>query len=102
MLVLLWLVVCSPITSSDSVAAKCVARTCSVRKICPRSHTAGAVKTLGSTLTAPAVWERGQIFLTEHVLATHFAATLSEDVIGLHTTSQSNTSMWASVELDVH
>jgi hypothetical protein len=40
--------------------------------------------------------------LTDAILARHFAARRREDIVGLHTTSTSNTSLWGAVEVDWH
>src|SRR5262249_54817222 len=57
---------------------------------------------LGSTTTRPAKSRRGQVVLTEAILAKHFAGRAAEHIIGLHTTSQNNTSKWGATEVDWH
>src|SRR5262249_47216394 len=57
---------------------------------------------LGNSWTAPLPSERGRVSLTLDVLRRHFAATAPEHVIGLHTTSQENTSRWGAIEVDWH
>jgi hypothetical protein len=52
--------------------------------------------------TAPAVKDRGRVSLTEAVLARHFRGAAPEHVVGLHTTSPANTSLWGAVEVDYH
>jgi hypothetical protein len=64
-----------------------------------RNGTAG---TLGNSWTAPLPSQRGRVSLTPDVLRQHFAATLPEHVVGLHTTSSQNTSLWGAVEVDWH
>jgi hypothetical protein len=63
---------------------------------------AGTETKLGNSWTAPRKAERGQVCLTLDVLTRHFAATAPGHVIGLHTTSPSNTSLWGAVEVDWH
>src|SRR5262249_38896645 len=53
-------------------------------------------------LTRPAVARRGQVSLTEAVLVRHFRACRPSEVVGLHTTSADNTSLWGAVEVDQH
>jgi hypothetical protein len=62
----------------------------------------GEIKTVPKNWTAPATKDRGKIVLTREVLRRHFAATLPEQVIGTHTTSQKNTSLWGATEIDWH
>src|SRR4051812_34103627 len=57
---------------------------------------------LGPTTTRPAKSKRGQIFLTLQVLQNHFAALGPPAVVGLHTTSKDNTSLWGAIEIDWH
>jgi hypothetical protein len=61
--------------------------------------TQGVVPT---TVTRPAKNRRGQVVLTEDILARHFAASRPEHVVGLHTTSPENTSKWGATEIDWH
>jgi hypothetical protein len=62
----------------------------------------GRVETLGKTLTRPAVRDRGKVSLTLTHLERHFSARGPEDLVGLHTTSPANTSLWGAVEVDRH
>jgi hypothetical protein len=57
---------------------------------------------LGPQTTRPAPSRRGQEFLTEAVLARHFAGHRREDIAGLHSTSLENTSRWGGVDIDWH
>jgi hypothetical protein len=52
--------------------------------------------------TRPAKPRRGWVRLTEIILLYHFLGHRVEDLIGLHTTSTSNTSRWGACELDYH
>jgi hypothetical protein len=52
--------------------------------------------------TWPHPRDRGKYFLTEQILANHFAATDTRFVVGLHTTSPENSSRWAAADLDCH
>jgi hypothetical protein len=52
--------------------------------------------------TNPAVKNRHKVLLTRSVLVRHFRAGLTSDVIGLHTTSPENTSLWGATEVDWH
>jgi putative DNA primase/helicase len=56
----------------------------------------------GNSWTAPAKSIRGQVFLTQDVLVRHFRGDRPEEVVGLHTTSPANTSLWGAVEVDRH
>jgi hypothetical protein len=63
----------------------------------------GAKRVLGNSLTHPAYpSDRGKVFLGREQLLRHFRATAPEHVIGLHTTSDTNTSLWGAVEIDRH
>jgi hypothetical protein len=62
----------------------------------------GRVEHLGKTLTRPAVRNRGKVLLTPAHLERHFRPRGAGDVVGLHTTSAANTSLWGAVELDRH
>jgi hypothetical protein len=53
-------------------------------------------------VTKPALVRRGRVRLTEITLAAHFRAYRTADLLGLHTTSASNMSLWAAAELDHH
>ncbi|WP_434480980.1 TOTE conflict system archaeo-eukaryotic primase domain-containing protein [Gemmatimonas sp.] len=59
-------------------------------------------ETWGKVLTAPAKRSRGKRTLSPSVLERHFRASHGGDVIGLHTTSPSNTSRWGGMDFDVH
>jgi hypothetical protein len=52
--------------------------------------------------TRPHPRDRGRVYLTERILANHFAATDTRFIVGLHTTSADNTSRWGGVDLDYH
>jgi hypothetical protein len=52
--------------------------------------------------THPARLRRGQVLLTRAVLEAHFRALRTRDVIGLHTTSPDNLSLWGALDLDMH
>ncbi len=56
----------------------------------------------GKTCTRPAVARRGKVFLTLPVLVRHFRGERPEDVVGAHTTSLDNQSLFGTVEVDVH
>jgi hypothetical protein len=62
----------------------------------------GTVGKVPGSYTAPAVARRGQVLLTEEVLARHYRGRRPEHVIGLHTTSPENTSLWGGPEVDWH
>jgi hypothetical protein len=63
----------------------------------------GTERVLGKILTHPQFpSDRGKLFLTRGLLLRHFGAAGPEDVIGLHTTSDANTSRWGAVEIDRH
>lgn len=52
--------------------------------------------------TAPAAARRGIDFLSRGVVRQHFCARDGGDTIGLHTTSDENTSRWLGFDFDVH
>jgi hypothetical protein len=52
--------------------------------------------------THPRKVDRGRIVLNVNVLVSHFRATRTCDVIGLHTTSPVNTSLWGGIDIDKH
>jgi hypothetical protein len=52
--------------------------------------------------THPKKADRGKRLLTHEVLARHFRATCTRDVIGLHTTAPANTCRWGALDLDRH
>jgi hypothetical protein len=57
----------------------------------------------GTNLTTrPHPRDRGKIYLSEQILANHFAATDIRFVVGLHSTSPENTSRWGAVDIDWH
>ncbi len=62
----------------------------------------GGEKKLGSTTTRPRPSRRGKDFLTPGDLTRHFRATCPEHVVGLHTTSPHDASLWGAVEIDWH
>jgi hypothetical protein len=53
-------------------------------------------------MTRPALTRRGQASLTGAVLVQHFQARRPDDVVGLHTTSPANTSLWGALDIDYH
>src|SRR5262245_23184460 len=52
--------------------------------------------------TAPPVRLRGRVVLTPGWLADHFLGLRRSDLVGLHSTSPQNTSLWCGPELDCH
>ena len=62
----------------------------------------GTKGVLQPTTTRPAPSRRGQVYLTPAVLVRHFRARGPADVVGLHTTSPEDTSLWGTVEIDWH
>jgi hypothetical protein len=52
--------------------------------------------------TAPAKARRGKVFLTTDTIIRHFRGRDPGHVIGLHSTSPANTSLWAAVDVDYH
>jgi replicative DNA helicase len=62
----------------------------------------GTVGKLGNITTRPFKSQRGKVQLTKQVLRRHFRASAPEDVIGLHSTSHDNTSLWGAVDTDYH
>jgi hypothetical protein len=62
----------------------------------------GTPATLGHVTTRPLPSVRGSVRLTRDVLVAHFRATAPEHVVGLHTTSPDNLSLWGAVEVDWH
>jgi hypothetical protein len=54
------------------------------------------------SLTAPPVRDRGQRLLSLATLERHFRAAHGGDVIGTHSTSPQNTSLWGLVDVDHH
>jgi hypothetical protein len=63
---------------------------------------ADRAKLNGNSLTMPSRERRGLEFLTRDIVVRHAQATAPEHVIGLHTTSQQNTSRWGAIEIDWH
>jgi hypothetical protein len=57
---------------------------------------------LGKVTTRPRKKDRGKAYLTPVILRRHFAATVPELVVGLHSTSPDNTSRWGAVDIDAH
>jgi len=57
---------------------------------------------LGKILTKSAKKDRGNKFLTEEILARHFAGRDVGHVVGLHSISAENTSHWCAVDIDWH
>jgi hypothetical protein len=68
----------------------------------PYTRPDGTTAVLGHVTTRPALRDRGRVCLSPAILAQHFAATSPGHVVGLHTTSPDNTSLWGAVELDRH
>jgi hypothetical protein len=63
----------------------------------------GTERAFGKTYTAPRyARDRGRLLLTHEVLRGHFRATAPEHVIGVHTTSRENKSLWGATEIDWH
>jgi hypothetical protein len=62
----------------------------------------GTVGKVPASYTAPAGARRGRALLTKDLLARHYRGLAVEDVLGLHTTSPGNTSLWGAVEVDWH
>jgi hypothetical protein len=62
----------------------------------------GSQGVLGSVLTHPPKKQRGTTFLTEATLARHFRATAPEHIVGVHSTSPQNTSLWGGIDIDQH
>jgi hypothetical protein len=62
----------------------------------------GTARKLGPSITRPARANRGKVLLTPAVLDRHFRALAAEHVIGLHTTSAANTSLWGAIDIDHH
>src|SRR4051812_3261845 len=60
---------------------------------------AGAAKKSRS-FTAPRKKLRGQLFLTQAVLAVHFSG--AAELCGLHSTSAENTCRWVALDIDKH
>jgi hypothetical protein len=54
------------------------------------------------TRTAPARCNRGKVLLTLDILARHFIGEDAGHVIGVHSTSPRNTSLWGSLDIDWH
>jgi hypothetical protein len=52
--------------------------------------------------TRPHPRDRGKIRLNKQILKNHAAATETRFVVGLHTTSPTNTSRWAAIDIDHH
>jgi hypothetical protein len=58
---------------------------------------------LGPQTTRPANRSRrGKDFLTQAILARHFAGRCRQDIVGLHSTSEVNTSRCGAVDIDYH
>ncbi len=62
----------------------------------------GMRETLGKVYTAPRVKDRGRVLLAPSVLRQHFASRDAGDVIGLHSTSESDSSRWLAFDIDAH
>jgi hypothetical protein len=68
----------------------------------PYTRRDGTRATIGKVTTRPYPKDRGKAFLTPAILARHFAATGPEHLVGLHSTSPQNTSLWGAVDVDCH
>jgi hypothetical protein len=55
-----------------------------------------------TSYTAPRKEVRGKVLLTEDLLRRHYRGRCPEHVIGLHSTSPANTSLWGAVDIDWH
>lgn len=55
-----------------------------------------------SVYTAPPLAQRGRIQLRHIDLVRHFCGECVEHIIGLHSTSEANTSWWGAFDIDVH
>jgi putative DNA primase/helicase len=62
----------------------------------------GTTTKLGSTRTRPTRALRGKVLLTPAILEEHFRAIRPQQVVGLHTTSTENTSLWGAADIDNH
>jgi len=62
----------------------------------------GQTKKCGTATTRPAKKERGRVALTPGKITRHFMPVSPADLVGLHSTSQENTSRWGAVEIDWH
>lgn len=52
--------------------------------------------------THPAKTERGKVYLTPEDIESHFKSSSTDTVIGLHSTSMQNTSLWGGLDIDKH
>jgi hypothetical protein len=52
--------------------------------------------------TRPHPRDRGRVYVGTQLLANHFAAVYTRSVVGLHSTSIENTSLWGAVDVDWH
>jgi hypothetical protein len=62
----------------------------------------GTTGRLGPQTTQRLPSRRGREFLTEAMLARHFAGSRRGDIVGLHTTSTDNKSRWGAFEVHWH
>jgi hypothetical protein len=62
----------------------------------------GTIAKLGPTTTRPPVKQRGKVLLSKNTLVRHFRAWDAEDIVGLHSTSSDNTSLWGALDIDHH
>jgi len=51
-------------------------------------------------ITRPRIKARGRVYLTNADLRKHFAATTTNALIGLHSTSRANTCLWTAIDVD--
>jgi len=56
----------------------------------------------GNSITVPSKEQRGIVTLTGDVLRRHFHGLHEYDIIGLHSTSPTNTSRWLRIDIDCH
>jgi hypothetical protein len=62
----------------------------------------GSQTKLGASCTRPAKSKRGKVLLTRATLEHHFRARGPQEVVGLHSTSPENTSLWGALDIDHH
>ena len=60
------------------------------------------LRTRGNAKTAPSVKDRGHIVLTRDDLVRHYAGEAPEHILGLHSTSPNQTSLWIAWDFDRH
>jgi hypothetical protein len=62
----------------------------------------GETKERGTVVTRPYKRHRGSMFLTKDRLAWHFKATVPTTIVGCHSTSPNNTSLFGALDVDQH